>query len=384
MQTISASTQESLIELALIYLRLGITAFGGPAAHIAIMRDEFVKRRAWVTETEFVDLLGAANLIPGPTSTELAIYIGFRRAGWMGLVLAGTCFILPAMLIVTALAWVYVRFGATPLAGGVLYGVLPVVIVIVIQAVWGLGQKALKTRLAGALGIGTFILYLLGANVLILLAAAGLVLMLWEQRQKFSQMRGGGLILTLAGWTASGAAVPFSLGVLFLTFLKTGAVLYGSGYVLLAFLHADFVNQLGWLTDRQLIDAIAIGQVTPGPVFTTATFIGYLLGGIPGAILATLAIFLPSFVFVGVSSLFIPWIRRSTWAGSFLDGVNAASLGLMAGVTLQLGATAVVDPLTIAVAAASLVLLLRFKLNSTWLMAGGALVGLLHAALQGR
>ena len=384
MQTISASTQESLIELALIYLRLGITAFGGPAAHIAIMRDEFVKRRAWVTETEFVDLLGAANLIPGPTSTELAIYIGFRRAGWMGLVLAGTCFILPAMLIVTALAWVYVRFGATPLAGGVLYGVLPVVIVIVIQAVWGLGQKALKTRLAGALGIGTFILYLLCANLLILLAAAGLVLMLWEQRQKFSQMRGGGLILTLAGWTASGAAVPFSLGVLFLTFLKTGAVLYGSGYVLLAFLHADFVNQLGWLTDRQLIDAIAIGQVTPGPVFTTATFIGYLLGGIPGAILATLAIFLPSFVFVGVSSLFIPWIRRSTWAGSFLDGVNAASLGLMAGVTLQLGATAVVDPLTIAVAAASLVLLLRFKLNSTWLMAGGALVGLLHAALQGR
>jgi chromate transporter len=367
----------ALGEVAGLFLRLGFTAFGGPAAHIAIMRAEVVQRRKWLSEEDFLDLLGAANLIPGPTSTELAIYLGYRRVGWPGLVLAGTCFILPAMLIVLALAWVYVRYGTTPLVSGVLYGILPVVIAIVAQALWGLGQKAVKNWLTGVVGLLATAFYLLGVNILVILLLAGLVVMVGENRRNLTQIHPAVLALPFAGLGAAAAAAPFSLPLLFWAFLKIGATLYGSGYVLLAYLQADLVRRLGWLTNKQLIDAIAIGQVTPGPVFTTATFIGYLLGGIPGALSATLGIFLPSFVFVAASSRFIGRMRRSSWAGAFLDGVNAASLGLMLGVTLQLARTALVDPLTITLALASLALLLRFKTNSTWLIAGGALVGLL-------
>jgi len=374
------AARQRLIEVAALFLRLGFTSFGGPAAHIAIMRAEVVQRRKWVSEQEFLDLLGAANLIPGPTSTELAIYLGYRRVGWIGLLLGGTCFMLPATLIVLALAWAYVRFGTTPLASGVLYGILPVVIAIVAQALWGLGQKAVKNWLTGAVGVLAVILYLLGVNILVVLLLAGLVVMVGENFQNMKRLHTGLLFLPLAGLGLATAA-PFSLPLLFLYFLKIGATLYGSGYVLLAFLRADFVRNLGWLTDQQLIDAIAIGQVTPGPIFTTATFIGYLLGGIPGAVLATLGIFLPSFVFVAVGSLFIKRVRSSPWAAAFLDGVNAGSLGLMLGVTFQLASTALIDPLTILIALASLALMLRFQPNSTWLIAGGALVGLLHVIL---
>ena len=383
MQTIPSlpSHRQRLVEVITLFLRLGVTAFGGPAAHIAIMHDEVVRRRKWVSEQAFLDLLGAANLIPGPTSTELAIYLGFQRVGWIGLLAAGVCFILPAMLIVTALAWAYLRYGTTPLAAGFFYGILPVVIAVVAQALWDLGRRAVKSRLTALLGLLVLVLYFLGVNLLLLLLAAGLLAMLGQNLSRLKRLPVLAFWLPLAGMGLLAGSVPFSLPVMFLNFLKIGATLYGSGYVLLAYLRADFVRGLGWLTDRQLIDAIAIGQVTPGPVFTTATFIGYLLGGVPGALLATLAIFLPSFIFVGAASLVIDRIRNSPWASGFLDGVNVASLGLMLGVTIQLASTAVVDPLTILIVFASLLLLLRFKVNSTWLIAGGALLGLLHTLL---
>ncbi len=377
MTSIDQTTHHRRMEVASLFLKLGITAFGGPAAHIALMHNEVVIRRKWIDEQRFLDLFGEANLIPGPSSTELAIYLGFQRAGWMGLVLGGLCFILPAMLIVLALAWAYVRFGTTPAASRLFYGVQPVLIAIVIQALWGLGPRAVKNVLTGVVGVGVIALYLLGVNVLVLLVAGGVVVMLGEVARRWRKGSPVGVLLPLLGWSLPlAAAAPFSLPVLFLTFLKIGATLYGSGYVLLAFLHADLVNGLGWLTGKQLVDAVAIGQVTPGPVFTTATFIGYLLGGLPGALVATLAIFLPSFIFVAVSGPLIARLRGSLWAGKVLDGVNVASLGLMAGVTLQLAQVALIDPYTIAIALVSLVLLFRFHINSTWLIAGGAIAGL--------
>jgi chromate transporter len=380
-QPSSASRRSRLIEVAALFLRLGFTAFGGPAAHIAIMRDEVVKKRKWITEQEFLDLFGAANMIPGPTSTETAIYLGFRRVGWMGLVLAGVCFILPAMLIVMILSWAYVRYGTTTWATGILYGIMPVVMAIIAQALWGLGTKAMKNWLTGIIGLCAVIFYMLGVNILLILLFAGLIVMIGENLSRIKKIRVAGILLPFVGLSFLAASTPFNLTLLFLNFLKIGATLYGSGYVLLAFLRADFVLNLGWLTNKQLIDAIAIGQITPGPVFTTATFIGYLLGGIPGAILATIGIFLPSFIYVAISSLFIKRIRNSIWASSFLDGVNAASLGLMLAVSLQLASTALIDPITIGIALICLIILIRFRTNSTWLIAGGALIGLFHTIL---
>ncbi len=374
------ATRSRLMDVAALFLKLGFTAFGGPAAHIAMMHDEVVRQRKWLDEQRFLDLFGAANMIPGPSSTEMAIYIGFQRAGWLGLALGGVCFILPAMFIVLALAWAYVRFGGTPEASRLFYGIKPVVIAIIAQALWGLGPKAIKNVLTGIVGVVVIALYLLGANVIVLLVASGLVVIFAESIRRWRESSAAKVLLPLVGWSLPVAvAAPFSLPLLFLTFLKIGAVLYGSGYVLLAFLHADFVTGLGWLTDKQLVDAVAIGQVTPGPVFTTATFIGYLLGGVPGALVATLGIFLPSFVFVAVSQPIILRLRNSPWASRGLDGVNVASLGLMAGVTLQLAQAALVDPLTIALALVSVVLLFRFRVNSTWLIGGGAIIGLASA-----
>ena len=309
----------------------------------------------------------------------MAIYLGYRRVGWWGLVLGGVCFVLPAMLIVMALSWAYVHYGKTPLATGILYGIMPVVMAIIAQALWGLGRKAIKNWLTGIIGLCTVILYMLGVNILLILLFAGLDCN--DRRKSFENKKYSRWLefyFPIIGLGFLVASTPFNLTLLFLNFLKIGATLYGSGYVLLAYLRADFVLRLGWLTDKQLIDAIAIGQITPGPVFTTATFIGYLLGGIPGALIATLGIFLPSFIFVGISSLFIKRIRNSPWASSFLDGVNAASLGLMLAVSIQLASTALIDPITIAVAIICLIILIRFQTNSTWLIAGGALIGLLH------
>lgn len=363
-----------LAEVAALFLKLGFTAFGGPAAHIGIMHNEVVVKRQWLTDEEFLDLLGATNLIPGPNSTEMAIHIGYVRAGWLGLLAGGLGFILPATCIVLVLSWLYVRYGTTPQAGWLLYGIKPVVVAIIAQALWTLGNKALKNKTLMVIGVIVFALYFLRSNEILLLFAAGLVYMLITNVQRVRTLNPS-ILFPFGAMTLSQAMIPFSLPVLFLTFLKIGSVLYGSGYVLLAFLRADFVLRLGWLTDQQLLDAVAIGQITPGPLFTAATFIGYLLGGTSGALLATLGIFLPSFIFVAISNPLIPKIRNSTWASSLLDGVNAAALGLMAAVTVQLAGSSLTDLYTITIAIISLLLLMRYKINSTWLIAGGAFAG---------
>jgi len=379
-----AAIARSVAELARLFLKLGTIAFGGPAAHIAMMDDEIVRKRKWLTREQFLDLLGATNLIPGPNSTEMAIHIGLVRAGWRGLIVAGSCFIFPAVVIVLALAWAYVRFGSLPEVLWLLYGVKPVIIAIVVQALWGFAAKAVKGPPTGAVGIAVIALSFLGVNEVLLLLAGGLGVMLWMNLERQWIRPGGvaalaGSILfgtssaTAAG--AAGATVPISLFNLTAFFLKVGSILFGSGYVLLAFLRADLVQRWGWLTDRQLIDAIAVGQFTPGPVFTTATFIGYVVAGIPGALLATLGIFFPSFVFVALSNPVIPRLRRSPWAAGFLDGVNVASLGLMATVTWQLGRAALVDAVTVGLALVATVLVFRLRLNSAWLVLGGGLVG---------
>jgi chromate transporter len=367
-------------------LKLGTIAFGGPVAHIAMMDDEVVRRRGWLTRERFLDLLGATNLIPGPNSTEMAIHIGLLRAGWRGLIVAGSCFILPAVVIVLALAWAYVRFGSLPEAIWLLYGIKPVILAIVIQALWGFAAKAVKGPLTGAVGLAVIALSFLGLNEILLLFAGGaLVMVMTNVRELWN--RGGGaatlsgaIVLSAASSSAAATpmaiATPVSLATLTGFFLKVGSILFGSGYVLLAFLRADLVQRWGWLTDQQLIDAIAVGQFTPGPVFTTATFVGYVLAGVPGALLATLGIFLPSFVFVAASNPLIPRLRRSRWAAGFLDGVNVASLGLMAAVTWYLGRAAFTDLVTVGVGAAATVLVFWLRVNSAWLVAGGAAIGL--------
>ncbi|HLE23897.1 MAG TPA: chromate efflux transporter [Anaerolineales bacterium] len=371
------------LDVGRLFLRLGLTSFGGPAAHTAIMHDEVVTRRRWLSDAEFLDLVAATNLLPGPNSTEMAIHLGRRRAGWPGFFAAGFGFILPATLIVLVLSIVYVRVGTTPQAGWLLYGVKPVVIAILVQALFKLGQKAIRNALILVVSLAALGAYFTQVNEILILLLGGAVLMLAANLRRLSAAPPASLLLwlpALAPWRA--AAVPFSLPLMFFTFLKIGAVLYGSGYVLFAFLSADFVNRLGWITQQQLVDAIAIGQVTPGPLFTSATFIGYLLAGTPGALLATIGMFLPSFVFVALAGPLLPRLQASPWTRSFLDGVVAASLGLMAAVTLELGRAALIDPATIVTAAAALFLLLRYKVNSTWMIAGGAVVGVLVQALR--
>ena len=342
------------------------------------MEDEVVRRRKWMTRDEFLDLLGAANLIPGPNSTELAIHIGHRQAGWAGLLVAGSSFILPAMLIVMSFAWAYVRYGSLPQVAGILYGVKPVIIAIVLQALWSLARTAIKSKILAAVGIVAVILTVLRIHELLVLFGAGLAAVLARtivRRSKDLKSLVSAPAFAMFFQAGGAGATAFGLWPLFLFFLKVGAILYGSGYVLLAFIRADLVERWHWLTEAQLLDAIAVGQVTPGPVFTTATFIGYVLGGVPGAALATLGIFLPSFVFVALSHPLVPRIRASRRAGAFLDGVNVAALGLMAAVTWQLGQAAIVDLTTAALALIALALLLRFKLNSAWLVLGGSAVG---------
>jgi chromate transporter len=366
----------SLAELAKLFFRLGATAFGGPAAHIAMMRDEVVRRRRWMTEERFLDLLGATNLIPGPNSTEMAIHVGWDRRRWAGLIVAGVSFIVPAMLMTGVLGWAYVRFGKLPETSWLLWGVKPVILAVVLQALWSLAPTAARTwplRVVGGLAAAASAA---GVNEIVILLGAGLAIATRRARRGAGA---GGLkqvlpVIPLAAGAA--AAQTVSLSGLFGVFLKIGSVLFGSGYVLLAFLRADLVHRLHWLTEGQLIDAIAAGQVTPGPVFTTATFIGYLLAGPKGALIATAGIFLPAFVFVAASGPLVPRLRASEIAGAFLDGVNVASLALMAVVTAQLGRAAIVDLPTGVLGVLGAVLLLRFRTNSTWLVLGGAVIGL--------
>lgn len=364
-------------ELALLFFRLGATAFGGPAAHIAMMQDEVVRRRKWLSEEQFLDLLGATNLIPGPSSTELAIHIGYERRRWLGLVVAGVSFIVPALVITAACGWAYVRYGALPAASWLLYGVKPVIVGVVVQAIWSLVPKAAKTlplRLLGALAV---LLSACGADELAVLFGAGGVSVLMAALRKQARRSAGGLsaLTPLLPPAALSASAAITLPSIFWVFFKIGSVLFGSGYVLLAFLRADLVERLHWMTEAQLIDAVAVGQVTPGPVFTTATFIGYVLAGPSGALVATAGIFLPAFLFVALSGPLVPRLRASRMAAAFLDGVNVASLALMLVVTAQLGRAALVDLPTALLAVVALVLLIRFQLNSAWLVLGGAVAG---------
>lgn len=368
------SPRTSLAELAALFLRLGATAFGGPAAHVAMMRDEVVHRRRWLTDERFLDLLGATNLIPGPNSTEMAIHIGWARRRWAGLVVAGVCFIVPAMLLTGALGWAYVRFGKLPQTDWLLWGVKPVIVAVVLQAIWKLAQAAasswpLRGLAVVALGAAAF-----GIDELAVLFGAGALAVAGRQLHRRGAVRLRQL-LPVPVITTAATVSSLTLSGLFLVFLKIGSVLFGSGYVLLAFLRADLVQRLHWLTEGQLIDAVAAGQVTPGPVFTTATFIGYVVAGPAGALVSTAGIFLPAFAFVALSGPLVPKLRASPAAGAFLDGVNVASLALMATVTAQLGRAAITDLPTALLAVGSAVALLRFRLNATWLVLAGAAVG---------
>jgi chromate transporter len=382
--------EASLGEIALVFLKLGTIAFGGPAAHLAMMEEEFVRRRQWITRAEFLDRLATANLIPGPSSTEVAIFVGQLKRGWRGLIVAGCCFIVPAAVIVSAIAWAYVRFGSLPKAEGVLSAIKPAVVAIVIQALGKLGRTGVRTALLAVIAVLAAVLNLLGVSPVLVLVFAGLVsaaALAMKNRlvgagvglQKVVELQKVvGLPKVFAGAmavAATGAAFPVGLSRLFLSFLKIGSVVFGSGYVLLAFLQTEFVEHLHWLTEKQLIDAIAVGQFTPGPVFTTATFIGYVVAGWAGAAVATVGVFLPGFVLVAVSGPLIPRLRRSAVAAAALDGVVAGSLALMAVVAWQLGQASIVDRTTLVLFVVSLIALLRFRVNSAWLVAAAAVLG---------
>jgi chromate transporter len=372
-------------EIFIVFLKLGILAFGGPAAHIAMMDDEIVKNRKWLSRERFVDLIGATNLIPGPNSTELAIFLGLERGGVIGLFIAGTAFILPAMLIVLGFAMIYVAYGTIPEVTGILYGIKAVIMAIILQALYRLGKSVIRSRWAAALALAVVALSFMGIREIPLLFLAGLTVMLVRNsgtiRSKFfSFSLYPFAVLSYVASQVSGT-VRMSIQSIFLTFLKIGSVLYGSGYVLLAFLQAEFVDTFNAITSQQLLDAVAVGQFTPGPVFTTATFIGYLIQGFPGAIAATLGIFIPSFLVVAILNPFIPRMRASKVFSGLLDGVNIASLGLMLVVTLRLGAASIIDPLTAVLFAVAFLIIMKFRINSAWLIIAGGLIGYLTQIL---
>jgi chromate transporter len=375
MCSVDTPRRHPLLDLAALFTKLGFTALGGPAVHIAMMEDEVVARRGWLTRSDFLDFLGAANLIPGPTSTEMAIHIGQVHGGWLGLLVAGWSFILPSTFIVLALAWAYTRYGTAPQLTWVLYGVKPVVIAVIAQAILKLGKSAVKSVWLAVLGAAAVVMAAAGVQGLTVLAAGGTLAALAAMAA--AQRPSHGLILGATASAQAGAAAgsSFSLLTLFLTFLKIGATLFGGGYVLVALIRSDLVERLQWISERQLLDAIAAGQVTPGPLSTTATFIGYVIGGVPGALLATVAMFLPAFLLVAVSGPVVRKIRQSRVAGAALDGVNVSALALMLVVNWQLGHTAIVDWTTGALAVVSTVLLVRYRVSSFWLTLGGAVAG---------
>ncbi|MHC5766808.1 MAG: chromate efflux transporter [Nostoc sp.] len=393
------SAPSRLGELTSLFFKLGVIGFGGPVAHIAMIEDEVVKRRQWLTREHFLDLLGATNLIPGPNSTEMAIHIGYIYAGWLGLIVSGVCFVLPAVLITGGFAWVYVAYGTLPQIAPLLYGIKPAVLAIIINALWGLAKKAVKTRqllvIAFAVALLTLLLKL---NEVIALLIGGLLGMVWlhsgDKHDKpgdkanflIASLSTGATLKASAVLAASVATAStvasVSLWQLGWFFLKVGSVLFGGGYLLVAFLQGGLVQEYGWLTQQQLLDAIAIGQFTPGPVLSTATFIGYLIAGIPGAIVATIGIFLPSFVFVAALNPLIPRLRASSWTRAFLDAVNVSAVALMVVTTLQLGAATLtlpqapfVDFLGLAIAIVSAILAIHFRINAAWLVFGSAFIG---------
>ena len=385
----SDSQATRLRELASLFLKLGVIGFGGPAAHIALFETEVINRRRWVDRQQFLDMLGAASLIPGPTSTETAITVGYARAGWPGLCVAGACFILPAALITGAFAWAYVRFGSLPQAAAMLAGIKPAVLAVIAIAIWRLGKTAVKDSGLAVLGALAMTAFFFGLSAVAILFGGGLLGML---ARRFTRLRATAALALAPLFSlpspgrlvlSSSASMPPSLGRIALFFLKVGAVLYGGGYVLLAFLEQGLVRQHAWLTERQLIDAIAIGQFTPGPVLSTATFIGYILAGVPGAAVATVGIFLPSFFYVGLLAPVLFRLRQSAWMAAFMDSVNVCALALMAGVTFRLGADVLRGPAAWLIASLSLGILLRWKVSPVWVVVGAGLAGLVLAAARG-
>jgi chromate transporter len=397
-----ASRSLRLWELASLFLKLGAISFGGPAAHIALIETEIVRKRQWVTKQQFLDMLGAANLIPGPTSTEMAINVGFVRAGWAGLCVAGASFILPAALITGAFAWAYVRFGSLPQAASVLAGIKPAVIAVIAIAIWRLAKTAVKDTGLAVLGGLSLAAFFLGLNPIAILFAGGVLGMLarlvtrlhatgaitsmvpsrilaGNGSASWASTLGYASAVSVAGVAAEAIVSRPSISKIALFFLKVGAVLYGGGYVLLAFLEQGLVQQRHWLTRQQLLDAVAIGQFTPGPVLSTATFIGYMLGGVPGAAVATVGIFLPSFFYVALLAPVLFRLRKSAWIAAFLDSVNVCAVCLMAGVTFQLGSDALRGWISWVIALISLAVLLRWKVSPAWVVLGGGIVGLLLA-----
>jgi len=371
----ASSSKGSLSELAKEFLRLGFIAFGGPAAHIALMEERFVRRLHWLTRERFVDLLGAVNLLPGPSSTELAIYLGEIRAGFPGLLVSGACFILPAAVFVVALAWAYQTYGAVPQVAGLLIGIKPVVVALILQAVWNLARTAVKSIPLAVLAVTVIVLASFGLPVLALLIGAGVLWILIRQGTALVKSPNSAVGLLWTSVPVAGSSV--GIAAAFFYFLKIGAILFGSGYVLLAVLRADLVLRLHWLTDAQLLDAIAVSQATPGPFFTVSTFIGYLLAGWRGAALATVGMFLPAFVYVAATAHFLPQLRKSPIAAAFLDGVNASAVALMAFVGYQFARASLISLPLVAIAIAAAFLIFRYKVNSTWLVLGGAILGIL-------
>lgn len=386
--------QGSLTELAKLFFKLGIITFGGPAAHIAMMEEEVVNRRQWLTRERFLDLVGAINLIPGPNSTELGIIIGYIRAGIPGLIVSGLSFILPAVIITGTLAWAYVKFGLIPEVSFLFFGIKPVVISVILIAVIRLGKTGARNLQLLLIGIAVAIASLLGVSAIVVLFAGGIIGMILHIKKTSGNIKISYWIITAlcqfwemlkvgkakAAMTISAAGTATAIGSVSLWklsvfFLKIGAVLYGSGYVLVAFIEDGLVKDTGWLTNQQLLDAVAIGQFTPGPVLSTATFVGYLIAGAPGAALSTIAIFLPSFVYMLILYPIFPKLRASAKMSAFLDALNISAVGLMAAVTVRLASTTLIDPKAVLIAVAAIIGGMRFRLNAAWLVLGGALVG---------
>jgi len=379
----------SLAELAEVFFKLGVIGFGGPAAHIAMMEEEVVKRRRWLTHEQFLDLLGATNLIPGPNSTEMAIHLGYVRAGWRGLAVAGSCFIFPAVAITLFFAYLYIHFGTMPQLAAFMFGIRAAIIGVILAAAYRLSRPMLKKHNLVIIGLAVTILNLFGFDEITLLFSAGFLSIVWEHRKRiwqkaFSLFNTNVLPVCAMFFSPLGNevnAATTNLTTLGLFFLKVGAILYGSGYVLVAFLQGGLVEQYHWLTQQQLLDAIAIGQFTPGPILSTATFIGYVLLGFPGAAVATIGVFLPSFIFVMLSSPLIPKLRNSPMARSFLDGVNAAALGLMLAVCVSLGLCSLTSMAGWLIFGLAILVLVAWNLNAAWIVLGSACLGWLFSSM---
>lgn len=362
-------------ELTRLFLKLGISAFGGPAAHVAMLEEEVVSKRSWMSREHFLDLMGATNLIPGPNSTEMVMHVGLHRAGLVGMLIAGACFILPAALLTLALAVFYVAYGDLPAVEPFLKGIKPAVLVIIFAAVVKLGKKALKKSAYAIIGLAVMLAGLWGINEVVAILAGGLIGMLgiMAANRFFSIGLFAFPILTISQVSNE------KLLTLFLSFLKIGAILFGSGYVLVAYLEGELIDKLGWLTQQQLLDAIAAGQFTPGPVLTTATFVGYQVAGYWGAILATLGIFLPSFCFVYVLNPLIPKLRNSEWSAAFLDAVNISAVGIMAAVLISLANQSLFSPFDwrglVVLGVAAVMQFGPKKIGSPWIVLMGAVLG---------